>query len=110
MALVTKTVALIEELNPKYFFIENPRGVLRKLGLIPYERRTITYCRYGDTRMKPTDIWTNLNQWVPRQVCKNGNPDHERAPRGAKTGTQGLEKDKRGAIPPTLFYELFSYM
>lgn len=22
-------------------------------------RYTVTYCQYGDNRMKPTDIWTN---------------------------------------------------
>ena len=33
--LVRATVKLIAEFNPRYYFIENPRGVLRKLGLIP---------------------------------------------------------------------------
>jgi len=29
--IVLKTLELIKELNPKYFFIENPRGKLRKM-------------------------------------------------------------------------------
>jgi hypothetical protein len=35
-------------------------------------RHTITYCQYGDTRMKPTDIWTNVGWWQPKTACNNG--------------------------------------
>lgn len=53
-------VSLIKELNPTYYFIENPRGGMRKMTWMQdLPRYTITYCKYGDTRMKPTDIWTN---------------------------------------------------
>jgi len=124
MAYVLKTLKLIEELKPKYWFIENPRGVLRKMGFMeeitkkelnPLKkakvkgvRKTITYCRYGDTRMKPTDIWTNFYCWKPREICHNGNPDHTPAPRGSKTGTQGLKGNmERSIIPPALFEEIF---
>ena len=59
---------LIKELDPKYFFIENPRGGLRKMVFMQdIPRYTITYCQYGDTRMKPTDIWSDCRQ--PRQWC-----------------------------------------
>jgi site-specific DNA-cytosine methylase len=34
IAIVKKTISLIEELKPKYFFIENPRGMLRKLEVV----------------------------------------------------------------------------
>ena len=55
-------VNLIKELNPKYFFIENPRGGFRKMNFIKdIPRYTITYCQYGDTRMKPTDIFYKLS-------------------------------------------------
>lgn len=53
-------VSLIKELNPTYYFIENPRGGMRKMSWMQdLPRYTVTYCKYGDTRMKPTDIWTN---------------------------------------------------
>lgn len=89
--LVTHTRQLLEDLNPRHgFIIENPRGMLRKLPMLEgLTRHTVTYCRYGDDRMKPTDLWTTLKNWVPRSMCKNGQPCHEAAPRGAKTGTQG---------------------
>lgn len=92
---------LIKDLNPKYWFIENPRGGLRKMDFMKgLPRYTITYCQYGDTRMKPTDIWTNHPDPKFRPPCKNGSPCHARAPRGAKTGTQGLKGSvERSMIP-----------
>lgn len=95
---------LIQELQPTFWFIENPRGGMRKMAWIKeYPRYTVTYCQYGDTRMKPTDIWTNHPAPDFKPACKNGDPCHERAPRGAKTGTQGLKGSKdRARIPPEL--------
>jgi len=106
---VESTLDLIDQLKPKYWFIENPRGVLRNLPVMQgLHRVTVTYCQYGDTRMKPTDIWTNLLDWKPRPMCKNGDDCHISAPRGSKTGTQGLKNAKlRGVIPPELFEEIF---
>lgn len=92
---------LIRELDPKFFFIENPVGAMRKMPWMNgLPRYTVTYCQYGDTRMKPTDIWTNHPnpQFKPR--CKNGDPCHEPAPRGSKTGTQGLKGSKDRSIIP----------
>jgi len=113
MAYVLKTLELIKEIqktNPDLiWFIENPRGVLRKMGFMEgLHRKGITYCQYGDNRMKPTDIWTNLESWTPRPMCKNGSPCHVAAPRGSRTGTQGLKNNmERSIIPPALFEEIF---
>ena len=95
---------LIEELKPKYWFIENPRGGMRKMSWMKdLPRYTVTYCQYGDLRMKPTDIWTNHPNPNFKPMCKNGDPCHIRAPRGAKTGTQGLKGSKeRSRIPEEL--------
>lgn len=97
-------LCLILALSPKYWFIENPRGGMRKMDFMNgLPRYTVTYCKYGDTRMKPTDIWTNHRnpQFLP--MCHNGDPCHVSAPRGAKTGTQGLKGSKeRSVIPPKL--------
>ena len=61
---------------------------------------TITYCQYGDIRMKPTDIWTNYENPNFKPPCKNGDSCHIPAPRGAKTGTQGLDDSiDRARIP-----------
>lgn len=103
-AIVLKTIELINELQPKYWFIENPRGVLRKMPFMQdFHRYTVTYCQYGDTRMKPTDIWTNIPELELKPMCKNGSPCHIAAPRGSKTGTQGIKTYKdRSRIPSKL--------
>ena len=79
------TLNLIMTLSPKYWFIENPRGGMRKMDFMHgLPRYTVTYCQYGDTRMKPTDIWTNHPDPNFKPVCKNGDPCHEKAPRGVE--------------------------
>jgi hypothetical protein len=91
--------------HKKVFFIENPRARARWFLPIKW-RKTVWYCQYGDKRAKPTDIWTNLKGWEGKQ-CRNGILDHEQAPRGSKTGTQGLANEReRGVIPSALFEEL----
>lgn len=94
---------LIRELNPTYYFIENPRGGLRKMTWMQgLPRYTASYCQYGDTRMKPTDIFTNYPN-PEFKCCKNGDSCHEKAPRGSRTGTQGLKNSKeRSRIPDKL--------
>ena len=94
-------IDLIRELNPKVFFIENPRGGLRKMRWMQgIPRYTVTYCQYGEERMKPTDIWTNHPDPKFKPPCKNGDPCHVRAPRGARTGTQGIKGSKDRAVIP----------
>ena len=95
---------LIRELKPRFYFIENPRGGMRKMTWMQgIPRYTITYCRYGDTRMKPTDIWTNHPYPQFKPPCRNGSPCHQAAPRGSKTGTQGLQNAiERSRIPDKL--------
>ena len=103
--LVAHTLALIADLNPIYgWLMENPRGMLRKLPVVKgYPLRTVTYCTYGDSRMKPTDLWGNVKGWQPRTPCKNGQPCHEAAPRGSRTGTQGIQGSRLRSMVP---YEL----
>lgn len=95
---------LIQELKPKYYFIENPRGGFRKMDFMKgLYRYTLTYCQYGDTRMKPTDIFTNHPNPNFKPMCKNGDDCHEKAPRGSATGTQGIKGAKdRSVIPEEL--------
>ena len=120
--IIQKTLDIIDMCQPRYFFIENPRGKLRKLDVVKgIPRATVCYCKYGEDRMKPTDIWNNhmfLNKlnfenqysynergWKPREMCFNGNKDchHQSAPRGSQTGTQGLKGNYLRSIVP---YEL----
>ena len=107
--LVAHTRKLITDLNPTQgWLIENPRGMLRKLPVVQgLPRTTVSYCTYGDSRMKPTDLWGIVPNWNPRIMCKNGMPCHEAAPRGAKTGTQGLKGAReRSRVPYALGKEI----
>lgn len=119
--IVKKTIEIIKYFYNKNcqlkYYIENPRGKLRKLDIVKdIPKTTVWYCTYGDTRAKPTDIWTNnlhslLNPtgWQPRPECFNGNKNchHEPAPRGSKTGTQGLKGNyNRSKIPEQLCKEI----
>lgn len=103
-AVDQNVLRLIRELKPRYWFIENPRGGMRKMTWMQgLPRYTVTYCQYGDSRMKPTDIWTNHFDPQFKPPCRNGAPCHIRAPRGAKTGTQGLRGSvERSIIPAEL--------
>lgn len=108
----------MKELNPNLlYYIENPRGMLRKMPFMKtLPRATVWYCRYGDDRAKPTDIWSNnilsaFNPfgWKPRPECRNGNKNchHQPAPRGSRTGTQGRKGSyDRSKIPDELCLEI----
>ena len=125
--LVLNTLKLIKEFDCTYY-IENPRGYLRKMSFMSgIPKTTVWYCRYGDSRAKPTDIWSNnianlfnSNGWIPRPECFNGNKNcqHDKQPRGyaAKKaagalgkGTQGLKNNyERSKIPYKLCYEILN--
>jgi len=104
------------KLNPDLkFFIENPRGMYRKMPFVKnIDRATVWYCKYGDVRAKPTDIFTNnlfsifnQNGWIPKHECFNGNVhcQHESAPRGSSTGTQGKKDSYNRSMIPSLLAE-----
>ena len=57
--------------------------------------------------MKPTDIWNNCPTWLPKPACQNGDKCHVSAPRGSRTGTQGIKGAKfRSVIPEALCMEI----
>lgn len=96
-------VRLISELAPKVFFIENPRGVMKKMDFTSgLPCHLVTYCQYGDTRQKPTNIFSNV-EGAEFRHCSPGSKCHEAAPRGSRTGTQKLANSKeRSRIPDAL--------
>ena len=117
VAILKRTLALIAELKPRKWYIENPRGMMRKIipdilnaSGLAWRQVTVTYCQYGDSRMKPTDIWTNDMDWQPKPPCRNGDTCHVAAPRGSKTGTQGIKGAReRSRIPAEIFDEILDH-
>lgn len=109
---------LLEELikiNPNLiFYIENPRACLQNMiWMKPYDKYKylITYCKYmtdvppEKRRMKPTNIWTNHPNPKFFPPCKNGEKDHASAPRGSRTGTQGMKDAKERSTYPKQLIE-----
>jgi len=96
--LAERTAYLISVLAPRYFVIENPRAKLRKLPVFAeFERRTVTYCQYGEPFQKPTDLWGGFPpSLVLRPPCKPLSPCHVSAPAGSRTGIQGDGVRRRG--------------
>jgi len=108
IALLNRTIEVIEQLNPiKGFVIENPRGMMRKMPQMErFNRQTVSYCAYGDTRQKPTDLWSNF-KWDSRPMCKRGSGCHQAAPRESSSGTQGIKGAKeRSKVPLQLSLEI----
>jgi hypothetical protein len=124
--LVKNTLALIEAFPDAVWYIENPRGLLRKMPFMHgIEKATVWYCKYGSTSAKPTDIWTNNlssvwnpHRWTPRPICHNSNEHchHDKQPAGyaAKIAAGAIGKGTQGAanayerskIPAELCYEV----
>jgi len=106
---VEYTILLLNTLC-KYWVIENPRAMLRTQPFMKeWPRESVSYCRYGDTRMKPTDLWGKFPAgWVPRPMCKRGHPDHTPAPRGSTDSTQGMNSIDAGRVPFELTHELYT--
>lgn len=104
LLLLDRTLWIIGMLKPKFFIIENPCGKMRRMPQMQeFFRRTVTYCQYGETRMKPTDLWGGFPPGlVLKEPCKNGMPCHDRAPRGSRTGTQGMDSAASAKIPAEL--------
>jgi len=86
--LVKHTIDLIRDLNPDFWVMENPTGMLRKvIGMPNYQ---ISQCQYGRGVMKPTDLWGKLPDSFVAKKCKPGSLCHEKASRSAKSGVQGI--------------------
>lgn len=95
--LVAHTIKLILELMPVFWYLENPRGMLRRV-LGPPTNSTY-FSSWGENRLKPTDLW---GHHAPMKWPEPGY--HESTPRGSKhSGTLGIESSaERAKIP----YEL----
>lgn len=77
--LVVIGLDLVPVLKPKFWILENPRAILRKIGyrtgVGKFERVGVTYCAYGMPYQKPTDVWgTFPPSWKPRPMCKPSAP------------------------------------
>jgi hypothetical protein len=121
LAILQRTRDLVDIMKPRWFVFENPRAKARVLPPFADLRRTTeSYCSWGESFMKPTDLWGGFPpSWVSRGVCdtrttgttevdgvewrvdREGNPCHVSAPRGSTSGIQGgevIERKFRGGV------------
>jgi site-specific DNA-cytosine methylase len=106
LRLVEHTLSLIYWARPKFWFLENPTGMLRTIiGNPPVQ---VYFAQYGENRLKPTDIWgRHPKGFKEMQVVDRSLLDYEKAPRGSKLGTQGLKNSaERAKIPYQLSLEV----
>ena len=71
--LVKKTLEIIKYFKPRLWFIENPYS--SKLKSRPFMKDlnfyVIDYCAYGFDYKKPTIIFTNKKEFIPKRCLKN---------------------------------------
>lgn len=104
LRLLTSTIRLITRLNPRLYFIENPRGALRhipQLAFVPY-RRSVAYSDYGTPYNKPTDIFTNCKAFKPKELTRSAGKKFEYF----LTDVEG--RLNRAKIPPALIAEVIA--
>ncbi len=116
-SIVAACIRIIKEIQPTYWCIENPQGLLATRPIMEELKNnlsTVDYCMYGFPYRKTTHLWNNFN--FEGQRCKYdcgatipGTKRHmQHAQKGNKctwTGTKSI--DQRHSLPPKLMAELF---
>ena len=70
IARVKHTLYLIEELRPTYWFLENPFGLLEHMDFMKkYRMATVTYCQYGQDRMKKLGFGVDFQKLGRQKVA-----------------------------------------
>jgi len=121
--LVKKAIEIIKYFKPKHFCIENPMGLMRHQPCMQEfleVRKTISYCKYGFTYRKNTDLWTNIpfapSRCIKGSLCEHISADG-RHPQCVQSG-YGRRKDgtkqpgtpmtaDRYSLPPLLVKSIF---
>ena len=112
----------IRHLDPKYFFIENPEGLLATRDFMKplnFLQRQANYCKYGAPYAKTTHIWTNVYLRRPLSLCTAESPCGHRARHGHHQFTAQSGATRSGAkgsgggrnvypIPRLLLKQLFT--
>ena len=94
--LAKHTRIIIKSARAKYWIIENPRGMMRRIYGRP--DKTTFWAAWGTRWLKPTDLWGKMPpiDWRMKDCAK-----WVKAPRGSKTGVQdGKTKSEIRAMIP----------
>ena len=116
-SIVTAVLRIIDYLQPRAWFLENPHALL---GTRPFMQKlecfknTCTYCRYGFPYRKETDIWTNVNVGELRHCADHNCPmkqiygHHLQTAQAGPTrsGVPGTPRDFAYRVPAPLLRQL----
>lgn len=111
LRLTKKSLDIIARLSPVLYFIENPRGHLRyQKNLIDFlvknngMTKELTYSSYGFPSAKPTNIFTNAHDYIPKELGKfgRGNKSPERV-------FDNMTTCQRQKVPVILAKEIVKY-
>ena len=99
--LVKHTLAIIHQLQPQYWFLENPRGHLAKQKFMhKYMKHQIRYCNYGELFEKPTDLWGRFPiRFVPKNRCRHKKHEVTVTPYNYKDETKGNYRNFKYVTP-----------
>jgi len=103
LRILNKTISLIKQMKPLFWFIENPRGALRHLPHMKFApfRKTVSYADYGFQYYKPTDIFTNCSHFRPIEATGTKGRNFE------MTLDNVHSKFERSLLPPGLISLVF---
>ncbi len=106
LEVLNACLGIISELQPQYWWLENPRAMMRRMPqLRGFRHAEITQCSYGRLAAKATDLWGRFpDTWLPRPFC---NADHHNGVMDDKGDTYAVEqvgsgKEKRFALLSTV--------
>lgn len=117
--VIYHTIWLINELDPEYWFMENPRGMMRVVMPYSYRDResevpewakpkTVTYCQYGNDFQKPTDLWGVHPPSFEHKTCSPGDDCHKESGRSIDSFKKHIRDPvERSAVPDQLSEEVF---
>ena len=115
-----KVFEIIDYFKPSIYFIENPRGLMRYADIIIDRKCFInecSYCKYGFSYMKNTDIFSNKKIKLKKCFYKRKNVinechhetisgSHENRIRG---GVQRVKRNQSYKIPEKLIVDILSH-
>lgn len=97
MRLVFWGLDAVDYLKPKYWVLENPRGMMRRV--LGYPEVTTFFASWGSPLYKPTDLWGDIPSNMEWPKPKNW----EKAPRGSHKGiAKSMQTEERSKIPYNL--------
>jgi hypothetical protein len=110
--LFRETVGLITQLKPTWWFIENPKSLLRKMPVVAgfnrgypsRTRQTLNHGDYGGSRKQQSDIWTNAYWWTPKPM----DSEDETKPHGGQ-GFTADPADASSRLPPYAYAEMLDH-